>query len=127
MGYIFMARSNLLYQKDRAIYCTLLIVFFLIYLLQKSNQKLLLLLHADRGKHLYIISSFLTQNLYKLAEPLSMSINEVSNNIVFINLVVLFVIISAVYMFKISRIFAYFITDLTYMSQALREKYNTDC
>jgi len=52
-----------------------------------------------------------------------MSINEVSNNIVFINLVVLFVIISAVYMFKISRIFAYFITDLTYMSQALREKY----
>ena len=55
-----------------------------------------------------------------------MSINEVSNNIVIVNFVVSFVIICyifAVYMFKISRIFAYFITDLTYMSQALREKY----
>jgi len=55
-----------------------------------------------------------------------MSINEVSNNRVIVNFVVSFVIICyifAVYMFKISRIFAYFITDLTYMSQALREKY----
>ena len=51
-----------------------------------------------------------------------MSINEVSNNRVIVNFVVSFVIICyifAVYMW----IFAYFITDLTYMSQALREKY----